>query len=145
MAVNLSFSLTGTKEAASLLRKIKGQARLIVQRELYMLGEEIMTESKSTYCPVDTGNLRASGYVAIGEKAGAVKLTSHSGNAFTQNASGPLVVTLGYGGPACKYAAPVHELNRNYNNGKQWKYLETPFKSMAPQLPERLKSALKNV
>src|SRR5690554_3144864 len=40
---------------------------------------------------------------------------------------GNLDIVVGY---AASHATYVHEINKNYNYGKQWKYLETPFKML---------------
>src|SRR5512146_2489796 len=92
---------------------------------LYKFGEDVMTESKSVYCPVDTGTLRSSGRVSIPEDTGK-----------------EITVMLSYGGAAASYAEPVHEINKNYRNGKQWKYLETPLNAHVGELPAKLKEEL---
>ena len=34
-------------------------------------------------------------------------------------------------GYTAAYAVHVHEINKNYRNGKEWKYLETPTRQLA--------------
>ncbi len=111
-------SIKGVAEA---LRKGAEEVVQEVAKGLYQLGEEIMAESKKTYCPYLTGYLRSTGYVEL-PKVSDTDVT----------------VVMGYG---AEYAAAVHEIDRNYRHGKQWKYLETPAKEMAPP---GLKNVLNN-
>ena len=83
---------------------------------LYQFGEFVMTLSKEM-CPVDTGNLRATGHVQAPR--------------FEQ---GDILVTLGYGGPAASYAVAVHENLMAQHPVGQAKYLELPVIQNAPQL-----------
>jgi len=72
--------------------------------------KDIMLISKSQFVPIKTGALLGSGRV---EK-------TKRGKSFE--------ILMKYGGPP-DYAVAVHEQNKNYRNGRQWKYLETPAKS----------------
>lgn len=86
--------------------------------ELYRQAEAIMTAAKTDYVPVDTGALRASGYVT----PPTISLTRAS-------------VELGFGGPAAEYAVIVHEdLTKRHPVG-QAKYLEIPLKARLAGMP----------
>ena len=87
---------------------------------LYMVAEEIMTESKRDYVPVRTGVLRNSGFVNR-----------------PMVAAGRVTVTLGYGGAARSYALRVHEAPVTWGQGKN-KYLSKPVNAKAAQIPARL-------
>lgn len=78
---------------------------------MHVGAKEIMAISQSTYVPVATGDLMGSGRV---------------GNPL-KKPNGDVVVEMMYGDPPI-YAINVHETQRNYKNGRQWKYLETPAK-----------------
>lgn len=117
------FELAGTKKAKELLRSLGPAVLEIAAGSLYRSSEEIMTVSKEVYCPVDTGTLRSTG---------RVELPVISGN--------KVEVVMGYGGPSADYAVYVHEIDKNYNNGKQWKYLETPLKEGIPSIERNLVS-----
>ena len=115
-----------------------------VRAALYQEASAIMTDSKSNFVPVDTGNLRASGTV------------------LTPTVEGDQVsIRFGYGGPAAAYARAVHENPRAGKTGGrspsgqkytswakvgQWKYLEIPFKNakagLAGRIMKRVRSAL---
>lgn len=74
--------------------------------------EEIMATSKREYVPYDTHALQNSGRVVT-----------------TTSPNGSPVHEMTYGGTAeVPYALWVHEISKNYNHGRQWKYLETPAK-----------------
>lgn len=79
-----------------------------------------MTESKRRV-PVDTGTLRASGFVMEPERSG-------------RNIS----VTLAYGGPAEGYAVVVHEDLDAFHPHGQAKYLESVLKESQPHMRARL-------
>lgn len=79
---------------------------------LFREAEQVMAMSKRDYVPVDTGALRASGFV----------------DTPVQTAMGGSV-TLGYGGPSAPYAVIVHEdLTKRHPVG-QAKYLEVPLRA----------------
>lgn len=131
MADIVTFEIKGGKELERKLRKLGPLGLETASGSLYRSGEKIMTKSKDRYCPVDTGNLRATGHVRPPE--------------VTQN---EVRVVLGYGGTAgaggrgntkdVGYAIVVHETNRNYKVG-QWKYLETPIKESVNEIIDDLR------
>lgn len=97
---------------------------------LFQEAERIMTASKQDYVPVQTGALRASGFVD------EPVLTATGGS-----------VTLGFGGPAAPYAVIVHEdLTKRHPVG-QAKYLEVPLRAaiqgMAGVLKQRVGDAIR--
>lgn len=105
--------------------KAVAKIRDAAQGALYQFGESVMTEAK-VLCPVDTGNLRASGHV----QAPRIE-------------NGDILVTLGFGGPAASYAIVVHEdLTARHTTG-QAKYLELPLLQNAPKLKGFVAAAIK--
>jgi hypothetical protein len=120
---------------AALLKKLRalGKAALPAARgSLYRSAESIMRVSKDQYVPIDTGNLKATGHVEL---------------PVAENNS--VLVVMGYGGPAgCQpgvnkdvgYAVYVHEIQKNYRNGRQWKYLEVPLKAGVQDIEKNLKA-----
>lgn len=56
--------------------------------------------------------------------------------------SGAIEIEITYGGAAAKYALYVHEIPKNYNHGKQYKYLETPARAHAPVFARKVKERL---
>lgn len=95
--------------------------------ELYRQAELIMTASKTDYVPVDTGALRASGYVTrptITETRASVE--------------------MGFGGPAAPYAVIVHEdLTKRHPVG-QAKFLELPLRARLAGMPAVLAMRVNN-
>jgi hypothetical protein len=91
---------------------------------LYQEGEAIMTESKRQ-CPVDLGNLRATGHVSQPEMQ-----------------QGHITVTLAYGGPSATYAIVQHErLDFRHTVGGP-KYLERPTLEAVNGMEQRLRKAI---
>jgi hypothetical protein len=56
--------------------------------------------------------------------------------------SDSIEVEITYGGAAAPYAVYVHEIPKNYNHGKQYKYLETPARAYAPTFTRKVKERL---
>jgi len=123
--MNLEFSLDlGPLEKK--LDEAPRSAKQAAAASLYQSAEEIMTESKSNYVPVDTGALRASGFVQppiIDDRS--------------------ISVALSYGGPAVDYALVVHENPDARHPHGQWKYLETPLKAHVGDVADRVIEAIK--
>lgn len=128
-------------EGLEAVRQVFEQLRLktphAVAAALNVEGEKIMTSSKQTYVPVDTGALKASGHVKPPEISG-----------------GEISVVLAYGGPAASYALWVHEIppppekswsgrSARHEPPTQWKYLETPAKAAIPGMDERLAAEMR--
>ncbi len=116
-----SIKLSGIKQ----LSKKTGNIPLVLieagVRELNMIGEEIMTDSKENFVPVDTGALRSTGIVIHG-----------------QPAPGKTNVRLVYGGRSAPYALHVHDTKKKYKNGKVWKYLEDPVKNRSGSIGKEI-------
>ena len=104
-------------------RKATAAARATSQ-ELYREAEELMAESKPEV-PVDTGALRASGYV---------EPPQINGNRVT--------VRCGYGGSAASYALYVHEDLQAHHETGNAKFLENPFNRRLPGLSGRMAARL---
>lgn len=81
----------------------------VMAQALTTVANEVMTESKRQV-PVDTGVLRASGYVGSPKGAGA-----------------SMSIEVGYGGPAEQYAVRVHEDLAAHHAEGNAKYLERPL------------------
>jgi len=74
--------------------------------------------------PRDTGTLARSGMVEVVTEGGGIE------------------ARISYGGPASDYALIVHETDRNYQRGKEWKYLERPVAEAAPLFGNRVRQAV---
>jgi hypothetical protein len=98
----------GTPQVQEQLRQVALAVPGGIRRALREWAERVMSLSKSQYVPVDTGALRASGFVEGPDQTGTV--------------------TLGFGGVAAPYAVIVHEdLQARHLVGGP-KYLEQPLK-----------------
>lgn len=126
----MKVTTTVAQPPSATLDKIRMDVITACASGLYMAGEYIMAQSKDL-APVDTGNLRASGFVELPDVSGAV-----------------VNVKLGYGGFSAAYALMVHENPRAGKTGGlspsgrkyktwakvgQWKYLEKPFMEAVAQ------------
>ena len=90
MSGEITFTISGIDALASRLATLGNRAAEWMAQALYLEAEAVMTASKRMV-PVDTGALRASGYVKEPEIAGS-----------------QVKVTMGYGGSASQYAIFVH-------------------------------------
>lgn len=137
----MSFRLKGIREVQ---RKLKQIAQDMdgnrIPQALRAEAENVMTDSKKNYVPVDKGALRSSG------KVGKV---DRSGNNFK--------VELSYGGIAAPYALAIHE-HLSQHSPPSWKaaqsvtfhpqghgpkYLETPLKNKQSTLAQDLAKRLR--
>jgi len=134
--MKITLDLTGIKELKANLNKLLPTIMQAAQKSLYESGHIIMARSMEEFVPVETGTLRSSGVVEVGDTIA----TTTGDQVYGGN---EVVVTLGYGGPAAPYALAVHENPRagktggyspsgkpykRYATTGQWKYLETPVK-----------------
>lgn len=103
------FEVKGVTETILSLQRAGMDIVQAAKAGLYRVGQQIMTDSKSRYVPVDTGVLRASGYVEPPVVSGSL-----------------ISVTLGYGGAAQAYATVQHEDLSFHHTVGQAKYLEIP-------------------
>jgi hypothetical protein len=62
----------------------------------------------------------------------------NSGRITLEQAGGDVEVTITYGSAAADYAAPVHDLNKNYRNGRKWHYVADPVKARTNGMDQRL-------
>lgn len=109
------------EEVISSLRATTQAIERSAAQALYIEGNDIMTDSKANFVPVDIGTLRGSGFVE---------------NPVID--SGRIVVEIGYGGPAESYALEQHERIDYHHKVGQAKYLETPMNQAAKGLDDRL-------
>ena len=108
----MRIELYGTERLRAKLAAAADAGPRILGAALYQEAEAVMTTSKEQYVPVDTGALRASGFVELPIYAG-------------EGAS----VNFGFGGPGAPYAVVVHEdLTKRHPVG-QAKYLEIPLRA----------------
>ncbi len=125
-----------TRQFEAALENFGSKAIRPMAGALYREGTRIMNRSKSEFVPVDTGNLRGSGYVSLPEIEGS-----------------SVSVEIGYGGAAAPYAAVVHENPRagrtggvspqgkkykHYAQVGQWKYLEQPVNEARDGFNQRI-------
>lgn len=109
--------ILGEEKLLLALDQIARSLPLKTNAALLQVGEEIMTNAKQNYVPVDLGALRASGYVE------------------QRNEGSTFIVELGFGGPSAPYALIQHEnMSFNHTTGGP-KYLERPVTERAASIP----------
>ena len=105
------------------VRKYVEKGRIAAIQELNLIGEEVMLDSKQNYVPVKTTRLQSTGiarHAKPGDKRAKVILSYQT-----------------------EYAVAVHEINKAYRGGKQWKYLTTPLQKVERKVAPRLAKAVK--
>lgn len=55
-----------------------------------------------------------------------------------QDGAGNVEVAITYGSAAAKYAAAVHDLNKNYRNGRKWHYVSDPVQATVQGMEGRI-------
>ena len=155
MTIIAEVSVSGDAELVAKLRQLGGMAPRAIEAGMFVWGEETIGEAKELV-PVDTGNLRASGFVMtdslVAFNGPEAKPTSQALR-LRENTSNEVRGVLGFGGPAAPYALVVHENPRSGKTGGvspsgkkyktwarvgQWKYLETAVKNHASRLSVRV-------
>lgn len=119
------FTMTDRGFSAGLERHAR-QVPQFVGDALYAEGQEIMTDSKENYTPVDVGTLRDSGYVDDPDIRG-----------------GKVGVEIGYGGEAEDYAVVQHEDMSLHHTVGGPKFLEIPFNEHANGMDDRIAERVK--
>jgi hypothetical protein len=102
------------------LRVVKHKYPDICARALYQEAQIEMTEAKRR-TPVDTGVLRASGFVQFPERKGRL-----------------IFITLAFGGAAETYAVIVHEDLEAHHRIGQAKFLESVLNESLPYMASRI-------
>lgn len=115
----------GVKQVTDTLKRIADKFPDKVGAAMYQEAQIEMTEAKRRV-PVDTGTLRASGFVNDPERHGR-----------------QVTVTLGFGGAAEEYALIVHEDLEAFHKVGQAKYLESVLDESAPYIKDRIAERLK--
>lgn len=132
----LKMRIKGLGALRAQMRRKPAQALQGMRRGLFQEAEGIMTQSKQAFVPVDTGTLRASGFVEL-------PMVTPNG----------VQVALGFGGPAGSgnqngqtnskavgYAVPVHENCQAFHAVGSCKYLEIPLKRAQRGMAKRLRA-----
>ena len=117
MTVKVKVHFANAAQVKRMFRALGPKAVQATARGMYRGGEEIMTESKQHYVPVDHGTLKGSGTVGMPQMKGT-----------------NVTVELGYGGDASDYAAVQHENLKYRHKVGQAKYLEIPAVRKAPAI-----------
>jgi len=106
----MKMKMKGAKEARAALKQAKEQVGKAVARALYIAGNAVMTEAKQR-APIDTGVLRASGYVTLPDSKSPK-------------------VEVGFGGAAAQYALEQHERTEFKHEVGEAKYLENAINAV---------------
>lgn len=106
-------TVKGAGDLRDQLKKTKQLVGQATARALYVAGNEVMTEAKSR-APIDTGVLRASGYVTI------------------PDVERPKV-EVGFGGAAADYALVQHERTEFHHEVGEAKYLSNAIDAVDVQ------------
>lgn len=118
---SIGFKLSTSKRG---MKSVAGDMDRAMASALHEEAHEIMTDSKTNYVPVLTGNLRLSGFVGEPD--------------MTRNG---VEVEIGFGAPgtpAERYAEAVHEAPPSVGQGKS-KYLEKPTLAALPGFGDRIR------
>ena len=122
--MTVKIDIIGQDKVTERLRRLGGDSTRVLSAALYQEGEGLIAEAKQE-TPVDTGALRASGFVAQPAVEGS-KVT----------------VQVGFGGQAAPYAVYVHEdLSKHHPVGNA-KFLENPAKRRASGMAARIAATI---
>lgn len=117
--------VVGGAEMKANLLELARKSRKAIERAVYEFAEVEMTEMKRQV-PVDTGTLKASGYVEKPKRDGDT-----------------VSVEMGFGGAAEDYAIPVHEDLEAFHRVGNAKFVERPLAESAPHFADRVAASIK--
>lgn len=123
MAMQVGIRLEGMDKLLRIVQR-GGDAPKYLEMALTSEANVVLNESKKIV-PYRFGALKTSGRVE------RPKVSAES-----------IEVEVTYGGSSAPYAVYVHEIPKNYNHGKQYKYLETPAQAHAPVFTRKVKERL---
>lgn len=125
--MNVQVVIRGYRKVMTNLRRLPNKIEKEIINALNIEQLQIMHKSKREV-PVDTGALRRSAYTEKPKKIGKsiIGVIGYSGKYAKINPK--------TGQSTEKYAIAVHETNKNYRNGRKWKYLSDPLEVRKPNL-----------
>ncbi|ASR83910.1 hypothetical protein SEA_SHROOMS_29 [Arthrobacter phage Shrooms] len=113
-------TLTGAAALTRILEAAGVNAPAVLGDVLYREGQLAFRQTQKEV-PVKWGNLKNSGRLHPPAQSGA-----------------DVEVLITYGSTAVDYAAAVHEKNKNYKNGRKWKYVHDPVAARAEGMESRI-------
>ncbi|QGJ88106.1 minor capsid protein [Arthrobacter phage Edmundo] len=119
-AFESTVTLAGHDALTRILAAAGMQAPAVLGDVLYREGQLAFRQTQKEV-PVKWGNLKNSGRLHPPKQAGT-----------------DVEVLITYGSTAVKYAAAVHEKNKNYRNGRKWKYVHDPVVARADGMEQRI-------
>lgn len=120
MPGRITLTLVGSQELSQRIAQLGQQGEWAAARALYAEGVNLRTDAMD-HCPVETGTLKKSHYTSLPEKVGEA-----------------LVVEVGAGGWAKKYAVYVHERTELRHKVGEAKWLENALKRASSGFTDRL-------
>lgn len=129
-------TLTGMPELNANLARLSGEELLLaVEQGLFEIGSTIEGDAKELV-PVDTGNLRDSGFTITSSLENLGPTAEPSGEARASVDDGRTVnAVVGFGGPSAEYALVQHERTDYHHRVGQAKYLETAVNQRVEEIP----------
>lgn len=121
MADDFPTDLAGAEKLIAALDRAGARADDVLAEALHQEGQLAFRQSQKEV-PIRKGYLKDSGRLSQPERDGG----------------GGVEVTITYGSAAADYAAPVHDLNKNYRNGRKWHYVDDPVLARVNGLDGRL-------
>lgn len=121
MAESYEVEVLGQDALISALLDAADGAPEALGQGLYEEGQMAFRQTQKEV-PIRKGYLKNSGRLSPPEMTGG----------------GNVSVAITYGSSATKYAAPVHDLNKNYRNGRKWHYVSDPVLARVDGMEARL-------
>ncbi len=112
---------------AALISAAAGAPEVLAQA-LYEEGEMAFRQTQKEV-PIRKGYLKNSGRLSQPE----------------QSPGGNVTVAITYGSSAAAYAGPVHDLNKNYRNGRKWHYVADPVMARTNGMDRRLANRINRI
>lgn len=128
MASSRDVEILGQSELISAIKQAAKGAPEVLALALYEEGQAAFRQTQKEV-PIRKGYLKNSGRL-------------HPPH---QDTSGNVEVAITYGSTAAKYAPPVHDLNKNYRNGRKWHYVADPVRARIEGMEGRLTKRINRI
>ncbi len=128
MADSFEVELLGQPALIKALIEAAAGAPQVLGEALYEEGGMAFKQTQKEV-PIRKGYLKNSGRLSQPEASG----------------NGDMSVAITYGSSAAAYAAPVHDLNKNYRNGRKWHYVADPVLARANGMDQRIAKRINRI
>lgn len=132
----MTITFKGLAQLQRKLKRIPVEMQRAAEAGLFEAGSIMLGDAQGRV-PVDTGNLRASGFVVTTtlQNLGESARPTAEATAMVTRTETEVTAVVGFGGPSAPYALVQHERTDFHHTVGEAKYLENAVKAHAAEVP----------